>query len=488
MNRFLSLSTLVVGCILLTGCSAEIGTDYGASEGYFARRSLNGVTTFRQAFRQAGWEDRKVARLTGRIRNIDTIVWTPTHPTPIGAATNRWMESWLSQPGRTLIYVIPDSGSEADFFREARPSADPSQRLEYRRRYGEALNRQHAWQLHRTTLPSNGWFVAMPEVRRVDVGDVVPQSRDGEITGEDSTRVNGEETAEAKSDGAGGISGESDVERLVEWHLEEYDSDNAEHQGSLIWEQVGPGPYFLEYSQDSTVSATETSFVPVVNGSDGRTIVARIESDRWPKSQVLVVAAGSMLTNFALTKDYGQRLAVSLIDSAQEIRNQSMPAVSAESDEATAEPEPPLVGFANANGSMPVSKHVGDIPRAVGAELLTVFPISFVTIHIALLGIIICLCLMPIFGRPRRSVERELADFGDHLDAVATLMYRRGGESFAKRKISDYMRHVRGETSGPWVVEETKQIIMPPSIQLPVAKNTPSKASNQDSHPSEEDS
>ena len=35
-------------------------------------------------------------------------------------------------------------------------------------------------------------------------------------------------------------------------------------------------------------------------------------------------------------------------------------------------------------------------------------------------------------------------------------MRRSGGETFARRKISDYMKRLRGETSGKWVMPEPK--------------------------------
>ncbi len=42
-------------------------------------------------------------------------------------------------------------------------------------------------------------------------------------------------------------------------------------------------------------------------------------------------------------------------------------------------------------------------------------------------------------------------------------MYKSGGESEARQRISDYMRRVRGEQSGPWVLAEIA--IPKPSLQ-----------------------
>ena len=51
-------------------------------------------------------------------------------------------------------------------------------------------------------------------------------------------------------------------------------------------------------------------------------------------------------------------------------------------------------------------------------------------------------------------MRNQTGNFGDHLDAVATLMERAGGKKNARVKISDYMKRIRGETAGPWILKE----------------------------------
>nr|WP_271872476.1 hypothetical protein [Rubripirellula sp.] len=86
--------------------------------------------------------------------------------------------------------------------------------------------------------------------------------------------------------------------------------------------------------------------------------------------------------------------------------------------------------------------------------MLTVWPISLLTMHGIFLGLVICLMLLPIFGRPKKISHNQSGNFGDHLDAVAALMKRAGGEKYARSKISDYMKRMRGETTGPWIIKE----------------------------------
>lgn len=414
---------------LMSGCGDGLGTSYGPSSGYLAKQSINGFTTFRRSFDKAGFTTRDLNRLTDRARRSAVIVWTPTHPAGIENRTTSWMERWLRQGNRTLIYVLPDSGSEALFYRDARPLASPQQRLEYRRKYAEALIEEHRWQLQRNALQSNGWFFVGPKVQRTAV--VLADS-------------------DAAKDGNWKESSEFDEPQRFEWVIEAYDRENPPQQGAPIWQPAGPGSMPWQFGQTVSPGSTEVDFQPILQSTDGDTLVAQITSDQWRGSQILVVAGGSLLTNYGLTLPSNQQLAGSLIDQSLATVNPSNRAA-AKPDELSDEFKP-TASFATASYSLPISERAGEIPRAAGAEFFTEFPLSFVTLHIAILGFVICLMLMPIFGRPRRIDRGVLTNFGDHINAVATLMRRRGGQAYARQRISDYMKQVRDETSGPWVI------------------------------------
>ena len=103
-----------------------------------------------------------------------------------------------------------------------------------------------------------------------------------------------------------------------------------------------------------------------------------------------------------------------------------------------------------------------------GMELMTVWPISLVTVHAAFLGFVVCMMLLPILGRPRKLERASQTNFGDHIDAVAALMSKTQGESYARNRISEYMKRMNGETSGEWVQEDTPKPIsksVPPTIR-----------------------
>ena len=405
--------------VWVTGCDRFI-SEYGNSKGVVGRQSLNGFGGFRRAFQSSGFETRDVTRLTERVGRSDVIVWTPQEFGPIPADATEWFEKWLQKGNRTLVYVIPDSGSEVDYWRDASRLAPPSQRLEYRKRAAGATNQRATWRLNRLTIPSNGWFVVSPSVSQT-----VPASDGGSIDTELSLSAYSNKskapTTAATTAAVPGFGGTGTT-----------------------------GPNSFGFST-STTSATDTkvAFDPEFSNADGQTIVARIQSDRWDQSQVIVVAGGSLLTNFALTRSFGRDLANQIIDeSHSSLVNQTEPENS----------DPPQAGFLTTDWTgVSISERKPGAPIASGMELLTVWPISLVTIHGVLLGLVVCLMLLPIFGRPKKVRRVDHSDFGDHLDAVAALMNKAGGEEFARQRISEYFKRIRGENSGPWVQPDTTE-------------------------------
>ena len=154
----------------MTGCD-RFSVEYGNSKGILGRQSLNGFGGFRRTFQSSGFETRDVTRLTDRVGRSDVIVWTPQEYGPIPSDATKWFGKWLKKGNRTLVYVIPDSGSEVDYWREASRFAPPSQRLEYRKRAARATNQRSAWRLNRSAIPSNGWFHVTPDLSQSSPSD-----------------------------------------------------------------------------------------------------------------------------------------------------------------------------------------------------------------------------------------------------------------------------------------------------------------------------
>jgi hypothetical protein len=438
-------------CVLvwIVGCD-QFSTDYGNSKGLSGRKSLNGFGGLRRAYQNAGYSTRDVSRLTDRVQKSDVIVWTPQEYGSISDEVTDWFESWLSIGDRTLVYVVPDSGSEVDYWQDAMKLAPPNQRLEYRKQAARAINARANWRLNRSPLSSNGWF---------DVSPSVKQQPSTDLSGPWSAA---ESDAEAKpvSNSNMGFREErllgSDQPVTTELKLTAYATSTPGAGAATGNVPAGfpaqrnakaNGPNSTGFSLFSaSPTETEVAFESLLDNSDGDSVVAVIQSDQWNDSQIIVVAGGSLLTNFGLARPFGRQLAGRLIQAS---------ILSLDSVDAS---ESLQAGFLTTGWSgVAVSERKPGVPTASGMELLTVWPISLITIHGVMLGLVVCLMLLPIFGRPRRLRRVEQGDFGDHLDAVAALMKKAGGEAYARQRISEYFRRIRDENAGPWGQPDTAE-------------------------------
>lgn len=384
------------------GCS-RLRTEYGTSKGASGTKSLNGFGALRTAYKNAGYRTRDVSRLSDRVKRTNVIVWTPQVLTPIDQRVTGWFERWFRRGKRTLVYIIPDSGSELDYWIDAGPLAPPPQRLEYRMRAAQSTNERMMWRLNRGGVSSNGWFQIEPQETRAPVG---------ELEGPWADRV----------------AGDTEIPKLfTELRLLPYDPDNAASSPAAGGPGVfngptGPASPGWNFPIETSPTRTSVEFRTLLVSESGETLVAEVTSETWRDSKIIVVAGGSLLTNYALSRRLNRRLADEIIRKSWQPND----------------PEP-IAGFMTSGwATIPVSERKQGVPTASGMELLTVWPLSIVTTHGMMLGLVICLMLLPIFGRPKHVRQSDQSEFGHHLDAVAALMKRAGGEEYARSRVKDY--------------------------------------------------
>ena len=394
------------GLLLLVGCS-KFSADYGKTSGNSAYTSINGYGTFRAAIKNAGFSDREMNRLTDRLKkNTDLVVWAPQNTTPLNTEAVAWIDSWLTQPNRTLIYISPDSGSEVEYWTTTMALAPAEKRMEYRRRAATSQTQRRQNRFKNRKPPSYDWFtiseLSQPETIKGVAGPWAPNA--------------------AKTF-----------------------NTNTEVTGTIALPATP-----LEYEVSTALSPKDETTNVLLETNKSTAYVAKVTSNKWNGSQIFVISSGSLLSNFGLTQRPNQLLADKIIQAAASAKNSSLRA-----------------GFLNNNGTpLTVSDASNGAPVPSGMEFLTVWPISLLTMHGIFLGFVICLMLLPIFGRPRRILNVNSANFGHHLDAVASLMNRVGGERYARTKISEYMKRVRGETAGPWILNEAPTNAVQPAQNL----------------------
>lgn len=406
----LLLAMLVGGS---TGCQKKLNENYGNSAGRDGRESIAGFGIMRQYFHERGWDARTVVRLSERLYSTDAIVFTPSVTTPPSLQATQWIDDWLADGDKTFIYVLRDYQTVDRYWQTAKQLAPPPQRLEYRRRSARARMEMQTLLLGRPTQISNGWFTAVALNPPPLAKGLTYPSQDGE------------------PDHAQSIPFHNPLP--IEYRIRPYDSTIDQ---ITTTPQFTPGAFFQ--FQETGYSSVDTNASVVIRSEDGLPIVTRLTSNEWPNSQILVVSGSSLLTNFGLVEPAARQVLADL--------------------EALAYPVNPdddlRVGFLYSDESgIRISSTNPDSYSNAGMEAFTTWPLNVISIHFAILGLVVCLMLFPILGRPRRIQSRTQSDFADHISAVAGLMAKTNGEQYARVRISEYMVRVRGETTGPWIIE-----------------------------------
>lgn len=396
-------SVILLACLMVIvgvgGCQ-RFDDSYGDTRGTSANESLNGFGTMRRIISQRLYDrddgdsftvdEQDIVALGQRTMDVDAIVWTPARHSGIANPTRMWMERWLASGQKTLVYVVPDQGSMDDYLRRAIQTGPPESRLEYRRQLARrslerlANDKSVVTDQWFGTRPSRGWLS--------DQSMVGPWAgrRDGSIKFRPSMVIT--EIVPADDEG------ESWAGESAQWE-------------TLIAVEDGP-------------------------------LVVRLRHDRWKDSQVILVGGGSLVTNYAIVAGAGQTIASRIGEAMVQT------AIGMEDDRVDSGETELVVAFSTTPGSsLPVRQRPPQQPVASGMDVLTTWPLSLVTIHGLIAGLIGCLIAFPIFGRPRRSPSPDPSRFSDHIDAVANLLGRTSDETFASDRLRRYRRQIRGEES-----------------------------------------
>ncbi|QDS89798.1 hypothetical protein EC9_39980 [Rosistilla ulvae] len=387
---------LIVGSIYASVTrQREMITAYGYSYSHQGTLSINGTAAFREMYTLRDWDTQTIKRLSNAADQLDTIVWFPDAEQVPSHRATAWLDRWLSESPRTLVFVARGFDStEPMYWRKAMADAPPQQRLEYRRRQArtEVLAESQP-QIGTTNSFSNGWFTLDFQSHYTTAQDF------GGPWAEQIDPLPQRLTTRAT--------------------IRTFDPDTDS--------QLSTGLFRIDTVDEDEAVTME----PLLTSASGDTLAARLKSERWPDSQVLVLSTAECLLNLSLTEPANRALADRLI-------KQTGP--------------PSDVGFLRTDMMGARVQGDSDDDLAAGMELLTQWPLSMTTMHVVLLGFIAILALLPIFGRPRRLPPPATGDFGEHVSAVAELLQRSGDTDYARQRISEYFVQVRGEESGPWVL------------------------------------
>jgi hypothetical protein len=437
--RYCLLIVVLICSAGLTGCSKFESHSYGAIESE-SRTSLNGLGVHKKMWEQVGVKCLAPKRLSRRLDEIDVIVLVSQSFDPPGKAARQWLEDWLkSKAGRTLVYFGRDFNAEQLYLEKTLPTVpDEDSPLVRQRlsivRAGELQNRLESY----TENTFCGWFYLDTQLRSEEVGSFEgPWAEDLETN--DSTwplrtrlmppkksyRLNPPSwiTNPPPPTAPGAIptppvAKNANKDKVISRSRWEASELNSVEQWDAEFKNLMESQVLLRSSNNDPLVFELTN------------------SRRIGQSKIIVVANGAPFLNGSLVDPLFGKV-------SEKIINKCLPARRAA-----------ILGFDDSG--LQISAIGETDSRGLGVEMLVEWPLSAVTIPAALLGIVICVYLLPILGRPKQLRERSVSDFGMHVEAMGQLLRDAGDHAYAHRTIVDYFQRVRGEAPPSWLVRPSE--------------------------------
>jgi hypothetical protein len=401
------LTALLLLLVTAIGCGrAGVGTTYGQRRGAEGGPSVNGTAVFAGMFEETGHRVFTWRRLSPKLEQCNTIVWFPDDFQPPTLEQRDFLERWLDrESGRTLIYVGRDYDAEIDYWRHVQAVAPAEQIMEVTRRMATAQARHDAARASMPAAETADWFTLWRDQ---------PPRKVASIEGPWS-----EDTDVAKT------------EIVLNARLEVLTAEE-----NKAW-----------YEREDNVWEEQAEFTRLL-ASEGESIVTQVSVPEWDESKILVVSNGSFLLNLPLVNHEHRKLAGKLISECDPGR---------------------VVFLESSYGGPPVYDEEPGTEIPTGFAAFTAWPLGFILLHFAVFGILLCIALFPIFGRPRgeasrvglstsatvapgaepaasasRSVVR--ASFGNHITALGELLETTEDRQYARQRIIYYHEHVRRDS------------------------------------------
>lgn len=401
--RHIVAIALAIMCVSIGCAPAQVKTTYGKRRGSDGGPSVNGTAVLAGMFEEAGHRVNSWPRLSPKLEECQTIVWFPDDFKPPTVEQRDFLEWWLfNESGRTLIYVGRDYDASPTYWQQVLQAAPPEQRMEVMRREATARASHDAARNRIPDADLAEWFT----VHRNEPFRNVKTLKGPWSENVDATQVDIELAGRLE------LPGESDIDAWV---------DRADN----YWDG-------------------RPEFTPLLE-SESDTIVYQINYEEWDDSKIIVVNNGSFLLNLPLVNHEHRKLAGHLVSDCA----------------------PGRVVFLESGWGGPTVYDVEpstNIPT--GFEVFTVWPLGFIVMHLSVLGILCCIAIFPIFGRPKiapASNSSEIvftsdvegsgdaasvvrADFGKHIDALGELLELTEDRQYARDRVTYYHDHVRRDS------------------------------------------
>lgn len=376
---------LVIGVLLGRRSDEQLPSDYGRRRGSNAGRSVNGTAVLAEMFRSAGNRVTTASRLSPKLEQADVLVWIPDDFKPPTKEQREFLQNWASNsPERTVVYVGRDYDAAVDYWQRIAPEAPPEKAAEMLRR--EAIARAAA-EAARSQMPAHEYAEWFTVNRDEPTLQKVP----------------------LEGPWAEGLAADQ-----VDLHLQGRLAIPVEEDRSTITD-APPLPEVIEV----LLGTAEAPFV--------YRIPVRDPEIDWPESQILVIANGSLVLNYPLIRPEHRQLAARLV--------------------AACGADQKVVFIESGSGGPNVLEKEPNSGYPTALDLLKIWPLNAILIHLAVLGIVLCLARSPIFGRPRELPTDSPTDFGKHVAALGKLLARTKDRTYAQARLEQY-RQIAQRRSG----------------------------------------
>jgi hypothetical protein len=467
LGTALAFSTL----LLSTGCWRSLSSEYGVSEGYNARMSPGSVSILRRACDRSGRSTKLIRSLTPNAQStLDAIVWVPDRFPNHDNEVLDWMDKWLLEGDKTLVYVGRDYSPIADYWQQSIDhweSQDPNstKQVQAKRSWAAAQASLDGMRAQSRVLAVLPWCY-------FDFEDSIEKQLQ-RVEGPWSEQLDSADTRvllRGYPKDLRDLTVYQFKERLGYVEAAPTNANTSTNTGTPrapnripnratptnIPPSLAPDYAFKLQPEDERMLSIlesavdrETTFAPLLESDDGEPLIAEITHPQWNGSRVLVIANASLVANVGLAHSGNRLLLERLVG--------DLPQGS--------------VGFIS--GPMePRIRSDEASEQQKGFEMLTIWPLNIISIHSFLLGILALLASFPIFGRPKNLPQASGRDFGQHVDAIGIFLQRSKDRFYALATIGDYFRIVRKDPTSPWatITPESKD-----EAKSPFASNPPSQ-------------
>jgi hypothetical protein len=318
----------------------------------------------------------------------DIVVWFPDDFELPKPDQQKFLEDWLYDgKQRTLIYVGRDYDASIDYWERVLPDVPPEQAVEALRRQARARARHHELRMAMPEGEECRWFGVRGKRPERHVGRDDP----------DGPELRGPWCQHGEID-------PSQTEITLQGRLHPLETLPTSEYGRRL------------RSQNLLVSRDDA-------------LVWKITNRDWSEGGIIIVNNGSFLLNMPLVQHEHRKLAGKLI---AECGAEGKKVVFLESE----------------SGGPPVYDEEPGENYPTGFEALTVWPIGAILLHFVVMGTVLLVSLMAIFGRPRALPHVPLSDFGHHIEALGALLARTQDQAYARGRLRDYQEKVRGDGGG----------------------------------------